>query len=52
LGEEKNIFPVGFKPRTVQPVTLSLNRLPDQVTVLSKKKHSDQAEEQQNPVST
>jgi len=49
LGEEKN---VGFEPRTVQPVTQSLNRLPEQVTVLSKKKHNDQTEEHQNRVST
>jgi hypothetical protein len=48
LGEEKNM---GFEPRTVQPVTQSLNCLHEQVTVLSKKKHNDQAEEQQNPVS-
>ena len=38
LGDEKkSFFLPGFEPRTVQPVTQSLNRLPVQVTVLSKR---------------
>jgi len=39
---------LGFEPCTVQPVTQSLNRLPEQVTVLSKKKHNDQTKNIQN----
>ena len=53
VREKRKTFPLlGFEPRTVQPVTQSLNRLLEQVTVLLKKKHNDQTEEQQNPVST
>jgi hypothetical protein len=53
VWEKRRTFSLlSFEPRTVQPVTLSLNLLPDHVTVLLKKKHNDQTEEQQNPVST
>ena len=38
LREEKNFSPAGFEPRTMQPVTQSLNCLPEQVAALSKKK--------------
>jgi len=52
LREEKNISPEGFEPRTVQPVTQSLNRLREQVAALSKKKPNYHTEKQQNLVST